>query len=97
MRGVLDLQRGSSRPRTGPAAHRPFLFQCPHLNVRKAAHEALGQFCCALQKACQRSPSEASSAGEEPSAAGWAPGAPAGRDRASGQLCLQLCGPPWLG
>ncbi|XP_028747965.1 importin-4 [Peromyscus leucopus] len=38
------------------------LLECPHLNVRKAAHEALGQFCCALQKACQRSPSEASSA-----------------------------------
>ncbi|XP_050999084.1 importin-4 [Acomys russatus] len=38
------------------------LLECPHLNVRKAAHEALGQFCCALQKACQRSPSDASSA-----------------------------------
>ncbi|KAL6076022.1 hypothetical protein STEG23_007629 [Scotinomys teguina] len=38
------------------------LLECPHLNVRKAAHEALGQFCCALQKACQRSPSDPNSA-----------------------------------
>ncbi|XP_038165776.1 importin-4 [Arvicola amphibius] len=35
------------------------LLECPHMNVRKAAHEALGQFCCALHKACQRSTSEA--------------------------------------
>uniref|UniRef100_H0X353 Importin 4 n=1 Tax=Otolemur garnettii TaxID=30611 RepID=H0X353_OTOGA len=35
------------------------LLECPHVNVRKAAHEALGQFCCALQKACQSCPSEA--------------------------------------
>ncbi|KAL1781203.1 importin-4 [Sigmodon hispidus] len=34
------------------------LLECPHMNVRKAAHEALGQFCCSLYKACQRSPSE---------------------------------------
>ncbi|XP_047592847.1 importin-4 isoform X3 [Lutra lutra] len=34
------------------------LLECPHLNVRKAAHEALGQFCCALHKACQSFPSE---------------------------------------
>ncbi|XP_057577089.1 importin-4 [Hippopotamus amphibius kiboko] len=34
------------------------LLECPHLNVRKAAHEALGQFCCALHKACQSCPSE---------------------------------------
>ncbi|XP_053449412.1 importin-4 [Nycticebus coucang] len=35
------------------------LLECPHVNVRKAAHEALGQFCCALHKACQSCPSEA--------------------------------------
>ncbi|XP_004698548.3 importin-4 [Echinops telfairi] len=34
------------------------LLECPHLSVRKAAHEALGQFCCALHKACQSCPSE---------------------------------------
>ncbi|XP_008838051.1 importin-4 isoform X2 [Nannospalax galili] len=34
------------------------LLECPYLNVRKAAHEALGQFCCALHKACQSCPSE---------------------------------------
>lgn len=34
------------------------LLECPHVNVRKAAHEALGQFCCALHKACQSCPSE---------------------------------------
>lgn len=39
--------------------------QCPHLNVRKAAHEALGQFCCALHKACQSCPSEPNAAGEK--------------------------------
>lgn len=38
------------------------LLECPHLNVRKAAHEALGQFCCALHKACQSSPSEPNTA-----------------------------------
>ncbi|XP_034352915.1 importin-4 [Arvicanthis niloticus] len=38
------------------------LLECPHMNVRKAAYEALGQFCCALHKACQRSPSDANSA-----------------------------------
>lgn len=35
------------------------------MNVRKAAYEALGQFCCALHKACQKSPSDPNSAGEE--------------------------------
>ncbi|XP_059564700.1 importin-4 isoform X2 [Myotis daubentonii] len=29
------------------------LLECPHLNVRKAAHEALGQFCCAVHKTSQ--------------------------------------------
>ncbi|XP_036127630.1 importin-4 [Molossus molossus] len=38
------------------------VLECPHLNVRKAAHEALGQFCCALHKACQNCPSEANTA-----------------------------------
>lgn len=38
------------------------LLECPHLNVRKAAHEALGQFCCALHKACQSCPSEPNAA-----------------------------------
>ncbi|XP_040824624.1 importin-4 isoform X2 [Ochotona curzoniae] len=38
------------------------LLECPHPNVRKAAHEALGQFCCALHKACQRCPSEPNTA-----------------------------------
>ncbi|XP_010636011.1 importin-4 isoform X3 [Fukomys damarensis] len=38
------------------------LLECPHLNVRKAAHEALGQFCCALHRACQSCPSEPNSA-----------------------------------
>nr|XP_006217341.1 importin-4 isoform X1 [Vicugna pacos] len=38
------------------------LLECPHLNVRKAAHEALGQFCCALYKACQSCPSEPNTA-----------------------------------
>ncbi|XP_053510861.1 importin-4 isoform X2 [Artibeus jamaicensis] len=38
------------------------LLECPHLNVRKAAHEALGQLCCALHKACQSCPSEPSTA-----------------------------------
>nr|XP_035116087.2 importin-4 isoform X2 [Callithrix jacchus] len=38
------------------------LLKCPYLNVRKAAHEALGQFCCALHKACQSCPSEPNSA-----------------------------------
>ncbi|XP_051051602.1 importin-4 isoform X2 [Phodopus roborovskii] len=38
------------------------LLECPHLNVRKAAHEALGQFCCSLHKACERNPSEPNSA-----------------------------------
>ncbi|XP_060031272.1 importin-4 isoform X2 [Erinaceus europaeus] len=38
------------------------LLECPHPNVRKAAHEALGQFCCALYKACQSCPSEANPA-----------------------------------
>ncbi|XP_028643192.1 importin-4 [Grammomys surdaster] len=33
------------------------LLECPHMNVRKAAYEALGQFCCALHKASQKSPS----------------------------------------
>ena len=34
----------------------PLMLQCPHLSVRKAAHEALGQLCCALHKACQSYP-----------------------------------------
>ncbi|XP_036305719.1 importin-4 isoform X3 [Pipistrellus kuhlii] len=38
------------------------LLECPHLNVRKAAHEALGQFCCALHKISQSCPSEPSTA-----------------------------------
>ncbi|DAA25737.1 importin-4 [Bos taurus] len=38
------------------------LLECPHLNVRKAAHEALGQLCCALHKACQSCPSESNTA-----------------------------------
>ncbi|XP_048218679.1 importin-4 [Perognathus longimembris pacificus] len=38
------------------------LLECPHLNVRKAAHEALGQFCCALHKACQSCPSQPNTA-----------------------------------
>ncbi|XP_063507551.1 importin-4 isoform X3 [Pongo pygmaeus] len=38
------------------------LLECPHLNVRKAAHEALGQFCCALHKVCQSCPSEPNTA-----------------------------------
>ncbi|XP_064148403.1 importin-4 isoform X1 [Loxodonta africana] len=38
------------------------LLECPHLNVRKAAHEALGQFCCALHKACQSCPSDPNTA-----------------------------------
>ncbi|XP_045306460.1 importin-4 [Leopardus geoffroyi] len=38
------------------------LLECPHLNVRKAAHEALGQFCCALHKACQSCPLEPNTA-----------------------------------
>ncbi|XP_059952398.1 importin-4 isoform X2 [Mesoplodon densirostris] len=38
------------------------LLECPHLSVRKAAHEALGQFCCALHKACQSCPSEPNTA-----------------------------------
>uniref|UniRef100_A0A452SHA2 Importin 4 n=1 Tax=Ursus americanus TaxID=9643 RepID=A0A452SHA2_URSAM len=38
------------------------LLECPHLNVRKAAHEALGQFCCALHQAGQSCPSEPSTA-----------------------------------
>ncbi|XP_014323089.1 importin-4 isoform X4 [Myotis lucifugus] len=29
------------------------LLECPHPNVRKAAHEALGQFCCAVHKTSQ--------------------------------------------
>lgn len=56
-----------------PGVHLPSSFQCPHMNVRKAAYEALGQFCCALHKACQRSPSDANSAGEEETLAGWEP------------------------
>ncbi|XP_035970547.2 importin-4 isoform X1 [Halichoerus grypus] len=38
------------------------LLECPHPNVRKAAHEALGRFCCALHKACQSCPSGPSTA-----------------------------------
>ncbi|XP_065727106.1 importin-4 [Phocoena phocoena] len=38
------------------------LLECPHLSVRKAAHEALGQFCCALHNACQSCPSEPNTA-----------------------------------
>lgn len=57
------------RARVGPAhsVHDlPLLMlQCPHLNVRKAAHEALGQLCCALHKACQSCPSESNTAGEK--------------------------------
>ncbi|XP_052047378.1 importin-4 [Apodemus sylvaticus] len=37
------------------------LLECPHMNVRKSAYEALGQFCCALHKASQRSPSDPNS------------------------------------
>lgn len=36
--------------------------KCPHLSVCKAAHEALGQFYCALHKACQSYPLEPSAA-----------------------------------
>lgn len=36
--------------------------KCPHLSVCKAAHEALGQFCCALHKACQSCPLEPNAA-----------------------------------
>lgn len=47
------------------------LLECPHLSVRKAAHEALGQFCCALHKACQSCPSEPNTAANHvPSSAG---------------------------
>lgn len=47
------------------------LLECPHLNVRKAAHEALGQFCCALHKACQSCPSEPNTAANDvPSSTG---------------------------
>ncbi|XP_004463436.1 LOW QUALITY PROTEIN: importin-4 [Dasypus novemcinctus] len=38
------------------------LLECPHPNVRKAAHEALGHFCCALHKAGQSCPSKPSTA-----------------------------------
>ncbi|XP_006883240.1 PREDICTED: importin-4 [Elephantulus edwardii] len=38
------------------------LLECPYFSVRKAAHEALGQFCCALHKACQSCPSEPNTA-----------------------------------
>uniref|UniRef100_A0A6I8P8H9 Importin 4 n=2 Tax=Ornithorhynchus anatinus TaxID=9258 RepID=A0A6I8P8H9_ORNAN len=34
------------------------LLECPHLNVRKAAHETLGQFCRALHQAAGQCPSE---------------------------------------
>lgn len=78
-----------------PGTHLPSLFQCPHVNVRKAAHEALGQFCCALHKAHQKSSSEAASAGEE-TPAGWERWELAGPDYGSGQFCLQLCSLPWL-
>lgn len=54
-------------PRGGHDHGSPSRPQCPHLNVRKAAHEALGQFCCALHQAGQSCPSEPSTAGER----GW--------------------------
>ncbi|XP_076983214.1 importin-4 isoform X3 [Tamandua tetradactyla] len=38
------------------------LLECPHPSVRKAAHEALGQFCCALHKVGQSCPSEPNTA-----------------------------------
>ncbi|XP_038597074.1 importin-4 isoform X1 [Tachyglossus aculeatus] len=38
------------------------LLECPHLNVRKAAHETLGRFCRALQRAAGQCPSEQNSA-----------------------------------
>ncbi|XP_037690560.1 importin-4 isoform X2 [Choloepus didactylus] len=38
------------------------LLECPHPSVRKAAYEALGQFCCALHKAGQSCPSEPNTA-----------------------------------
>ncbi|XP_074838416.1 importin-4-like isoform X2 [Carettochelys insculpta] len=34
------------------------LLEFPHPSVRKAAYEALGQFCVALQRVCERDPSE---------------------------------------
>uniref|UniRef100_A0A8C4YMC4 Importin 4 n=1 Tax=Gopherus evgoodei TaxID=1825980 RepID=A0A8C4YMC4_9SAUR len=34
------------------------LLEFPHLGVRKAAYEALGQFCIALHRVCERDPSE---------------------------------------
>lgn len=81
----------------------PFsLLQCPHVNVRKAAHEALGQFCCALHKACQSCPSEPNKAGEEGGphqARWWAPVQAGlqglGRDMVVLALHVQLCRPPW--
>lgn len=58
----------SSGPCVPPAQsrHIPLLIlQCPHPNVRKAAHEALGQFCCALHKTSQSFSPEPSTAGEK--------------------------------
>ncbi|XP_043835956.1 importin-4 isoform X2 [Dromiciops gliroides] len=37
------------------------LSECPHINVRKAAYETLGQFCCSLHKVSQTVPSEQNS------------------------------------
>ncbi|XP_074090906.1 importin-4 [Macrotis lagotis] len=34
------------------------LLECPHINVRKSAYEALGQFCCSLHKVSQSFPLE---------------------------------------
>ncbi|XP_066483155.1 importin-4 [Tiliqua scincoides] len=38
------------------------LLECPHINVRKSAFNALGQFCISLHRVCERDPSEAHSA-----------------------------------
>uniref|UniRef100_A0A8C8RXG2 Importin 4 n=1 Tax=Pelusios castaneus TaxID=367368 RepID=A0A8C8RXG2_9SAUR len=38
------------------------LLEFPHVGVRKAAYEALGQFCIALHQVCERDPSEPHSA-----------------------------------
>ncbi|XP_053121119.1 importin-4 [Hemicordylus capensis] len=38
------------------------LLECPLINVRKSAFEALGQFCISLHRVCERDPSEPHSA-----------------------------------
>ncbi|KAK9398265.1 importin-4-like [Crotalus adamanteus] len=40
------------------------LLPCPHIRVRKAAFEALGQFIVSLHRVCQQEPSETHAAGE---------------------------------